>query len=586
MKKKKAMAMMLTAAMAVGILSGCSSSGGNTSTAGKPGSTGDSTENVEYYVDEDGNKYKKFDDVKLKMLVCWNGGFKTAQDQYNNDVAKAIREKIGVTVEFEGIMMSEDEKLNMMFASGDMPDMVNAPYWGGTAGSTAIIKKGGIEGRLIDIKDLVPQYPNIADAYNIGVIGQKYLENDIDVPENNGARYVLPTEVAGDDADIAQWAYGVFVRGDVPETLGIDPTTIKTSEQLYDFMVKARDYGFKDVNGNDCIVATTFHNGWSYGDYAQSFAQKKLTSYQLDESGNVICDKLTDNYIDQNLFIWKLVNEGLLDKECFTTSDDRANEKVGNGTALFTCAQYGMTITATKLTGLYDSNPEMRYTWVGPLNYQDGSQLTQIEPDGRNGSPVIFFPNTCSNIDAALTWLDYVNSKEGMKLISYGFEGDTYELNEDGQPRMNADLTARYAADSESVISELRERGINYMPARTYVARKNMTWFGETAPFEADAENEYLKEYKKLRPVEKIPGYPIDAIAPTFEGYQEFAEWAFDDITEKQYKERAFFADTEEEARKILEDYQNYLRTNDNGKMQEFLDFMTEQSKTRDDFAY
>ena len=71
-------------------------------------------------MDEDGNKYKKFDDVQLKMLICWNGGFKTAADQYNNDVAKAIRDKIGVTVEFEGINMSELEKLNMMFASGDM----------------------------------------------------------------------------------------------------------------------------------------------------------------------------------------------------------------------------------------------------------------------------------------------------------------------------------------------------------------------------------------------------------------------------------------------------------------------------------
>lgn len=78
-------------------------------------------------MDEDGNKYKKFDDVQLKMLICWNGGFKTAADQYNNDVAKAIRDKIGVTVEFEGINMSELEKLNMMFASGDMPDIINAP---------------------------------------------------------------------------------------------------------------------------------------------------------------------------------------------------------------------------------------------------------------------------------------------------------------------------------------------------------------------------------------------------------------------------------------------------------------------------
>ena len=209
MRKKKALALLLTAAMTAGLLAGCGGSKESASTAGNAGTAdtadtagstaaaaGETADDGDYYVDEDGNKYKKFDDVQLKMLICWNGGFKTAQDQYNNDVAAAIREKIGVTVEFEGIMMSEAEKLNMMFASGDMPDMVNAPYWGGTAGETAIIKKAGVEGRLIDIKDMVPNYPNIADAYDIGVIGQKYLETDIDTPENNGARYVLPTEVA------------------------------------------------------------------------------------------------------------------------------------------------------------------------------------------------------------------------------------------------------------------------------------------------------------------------------------------------------------------------------------------------------
>ena len=70
----------------------------------------------------------------------------------------------------------------------------------------------------------------------------------------------------------------------------------------------------------------------------------------------------------------------------------------------------------------------MRYTWVGPLNYSDGSAQVQVESEGRSGSPAIIFPTTCTNIDAAMTWLDYVNSKEGTKLICYGFEGDTYEL--------------------------------------------------------------------------------------------------------------------------------------------------------------
>lgn len=600
--KKKALALLMTAAMTVGLLSGCgdkkddapaASSGSNeeSSVADAGDDAGSDEEQQpaddgEYYTDEDGNKYKKFDDVKLTFLSCWNGGFKTPKDQYNSDVAKAIRDKIGVTVEFEGIMMSETEKLNMMFASGEMPDMVNAPYWGGTAGETAVIKKAGQEGRLIDIKDLVPQYPNIADAYDIGVVSQKYLENDIDMPENNGARYVLPTEVSSSVLDKTNWAYGVFVRGDVPEALGIDPTTIKTSEELYDFMVKARDYGFKDVNGNDCIVASTFHNGWSYGNFAASFDDKKLTSFYLQDDGTVTHSKLDQNYVDKNLFIWKLVHENILDKECFTTSDDRANEKVGNGSVLFTCAQYGVSINATKLTGLYDSNPEMRYIPVGPLNYRDGSPAVQTEPEGRSGSPVIFFPTTCSNIEAALTWLDYVNSKEGTKLICYGFEGDTYELNADGQPRMTAEWTEKYRADSQSVDDELRERGINFMQGRTYVNKKNTTWFGETAPFRADAENEYEKAYKEVRGIEILPGYPIDAIAANYEGYQEMAEWAFSDTKEKEYTERAFFADSEEEARKILEDYQEYIRTNDNGEFMKFLDYMTEQSKTRDDWAY
>ena len=139
--KRKALALVLTAAMAATALAGCGSSTDTGSASTTPAASedtakddtaaADTEEDGDYYVDEDGNKYKKFDDVQLKMLVCWNGGFNTADDQYNNEVAAAIRDKIGVTVEFEGIMMSEAEKLNMMFASGDMPDMINAPSWGG-----------------------------------------------------------------------------------------------------------------------------------------------------------------------------------------------------------------------------------------------------------------------------------------------------------------------------------------------------------------------------------------------------------------------------------------------------------------------
>ena len=49
-------------------------------------------------------------------------------------------------------------------------------------------------------------------------------------------------------------------------------------------------------------------------------------------------------------------------------------------------------------------------------------------------------------------------------------------------------------------------------------------------------------------------------MAPGYENYSDFSEWAFDDVKKKEYVERAFFADTEEEARQIILDYQGILK--------------------------
>ena len=50
-----------------------------------------------------------------------------------------------------------------MAMTGDIPDIVTAPYWGGDGGETAVIKKAATEGRLAAIEDLLPNYPNISE---------------------------------------------------------------------------------------------------------------------------------------------------------------------------------------------------------------------------------------------------------------------------------------------------------------------------------------------------------------------------------------------------------------------------------------
>lgn len=583
---KKVLALVLVMSLIISLFAGCTGDGGS-STGGEPGSQEANASAGEGA--STGGTSTKFDDVKLKMLVCWNGGFETAPDQYNNEVATAIREAIGVTVEFEGIMINETEKLNLMFASGDMPDIINAPYWGGNANETPVIKKAGAEGMLMDIGDLLPDYPNLLDAYEIGTVSVKYLENDINYSEFNGATYILPQEVGAGIENETNWAYGIFVRGDVPEALGIDEKSIRTTDELYDFMVAARDHGFKDINGNDVIVATTYHDGWDHTQYQRNFQPFKLTDstsgYILGDDGKVNYMALDDSFIDKNLFLWKLVNEDILDKECFRHTDSQADEKVGNGSALFAVAQYGTVIKSTELTGLANTNPEMKYTWVGPLNFATGEESAQVRPEGRSGSPAIIFPTTCSNIDAALTYLEYVNSEEGARLCQYGIEGEHYDM-VDGVPRMNEEWTEKFRQNNEKTREELRQFGVGYMLGRVLCADKRITWWGEKNSFEAEAEHEDLKAYKEIYKVKQIDGYSIDAIVPSFARYEDVSEVAWDGTTERDYRERAYFAATEEEARQILMDYQDVLRTGNNGAMLELLDWMTEQLDTRDDFVF
>ncbi|MDR2375291.1 MAG: extracellular solute-binding protein [Treponema sp.] len=522
-------------------------------------------------------------DVRLRMVAVWNGGYQTPPDQYNNPVAKAIREKIGVTVEIEGIMMNEVEKLNLMFASGDLPDIVNAAFWGGSTGESGIIKKAASEGMLLPIDDMLEKYPNVKRAYDIGVISQKYLETDLSDPMFGGKKYLIPQETAGNTRHTTNWMAGVFVRGDVPKALGIDETSIKTPEQLYDFMKKAQAYGFKDVNGNPTIVATTRHNGWDYAEYVLGFKKQQLTDY-YNINGTVTHYALTDDWINRNLYLWRMVSEGLLDKECFTTDDSRADEKLGNGTALMVGCHFHNPIDATKRTGLFDSHPEMRFIPIGPMNDVDGKPLVQVEAEGRSGTPVIFFPKNCKDLDAAFRFIDFVNTPEGRALCDYGIEGETMVRNAQGQPRYRADLDRRAKAGDASVYVEMRDTyGIGYIPSRLWYGDLTKDWFGED-PI-TDPQGIMQEAYKKARPIVQFSGWPINAYELEFPEIQKVMEIS-DSEREKTYRERAYFAATEAEARRILTEWQTHLRTAENGLYMRFLDFLTQKAKTRSDIVF
>ena len=600
---KRLFAMLLALCMIITVFAAC---GGETATstststsAGTSTSVSTSTPADAGDTDETENtgKWMKYDDVKLTMLMAWNGTPDANDTWYDNPTAAFIREKIGVTIKNDGCMMSEVEKLNLMFASGDMPDIVSCANWGGTGGETGIIKKGANEGTITEISayitgDKSDMFQYIKAPFEIGRVSIKYYENDIEF-NGDGKLYWIPWQLTGED-DVQRWSYGVFVRGDVPEALNFDPLEVKTTQQLVDIMKQAKDYGFKDANGNDIIVASTFHQGWSYDQFLKSYSRFSLSGYILQDDGTVTTDLLSENWINAQLTMWDLVNSGVFDKECFTHSDDRANQLMGNGTVLFYGAMYDETVQLN--SGLLNDHPDWIYEPIGPISYADGKQVVQIESVGRTGSPVIFFPSTCSNLEAALTYFDYLNSPEGQALSSYGIPGVTFDYNEEGLPRANpeywpcdGDDEETIKAKAEKLVEALGSGGNNL--ANTQLINNQMTWFKEkyagASLGAVKTEPEKMEDYYlELLKVEYIEGYAIDGLVNSYDRYQEVAE-ILDGTTQKDYVQRAFFAETEAEARAILDEYINKIKTDKDGLYLEFLEWIGDEVVgSRDDIAW
>lgn len=525
----------------------------------------------EYYVDKDGDMYQRFDDVRLTLLYDWNGGTSMAKDQYNNEVATIIRNRIGVTVEFQEVYGDETEKINQVFASGEYPDIIEAPYWGGASTGTVAIKKAADDGILMDVSPYKDNYNWLWQAYEVGIVSQQYLNNDIDI--YGGPLYVMPRKLTGSVLEDYPESYGVCVRGDVADALNIDPTSIKTSEQLYDFMKKAYDYGFKDANGNDTITVSTAHEGNYYHSLFVPFKEKKWTQLELDEDGKVTHEYLSDEFIERNLYVWKLVKEGIMDVECFTQSSDLADQKLGNGSVLFFCGKVSSPEKETKKSGLYDAHPEMRYELVGPLEFKGGEAMADPQLGGATGSHVMIFPeteNNTENIEAALTYIDYLSSPEGILLTDFGVEGKDYTFDAEGDLVWTEEFLTRRKTDSDAQGEERKNMG---MINKVSIADRRNEWFGKKRDLN-DNETELLWES-----IVKVEYVPLDKQAITVfgKGFEGFNDVMANVLNEEKYRaeiERAYFADTEEGARKILEEYQDYVRNGEG--FQELMDYFTE----------
>lgn len=493
--------------------------------------------------------------IDVSLLICWNGGSSGWPADINNTpLGQVFTEKTGIRLIVETIATNETEKLNTIFMAGVVPDIVNGPYWSTTGGEGKAIKDAAVGGLIKDIGPFLSKYPNIQRVYD-ECLSPGFKNYDVFHPEYNGAVYVIPAVPGPNPTDVQNWAYASFARGDILDALGVKAEDVDTSEELYDLLVKIRDGGFKDTSGNPVIPGGTWHNGWSYAEFTAGFSTGAwISDFRQGADGNLYHWEFDPSEDQKVLFMRKLVSEGLFDKECFTQTDTLAKEKMAVGkVAVFGCHSYNAADEMTML--LYGEHPEMKYRLLGPIKMQNGETKADVHLDGASGSGVHFLSGALDDAktERILSMIDFCNTTEGKALGFWGIEGTHYSV-VDGKPQYLPDWKQKFKDDPTAK----REQGFGVFGEFIAANDIKTLWpvaLEDKTPMQL-LEDEYVARVPRKLISGKISANYLLRDYPGLQAYQD----ATSTIDWGKLTQSAFFAASDEEALKIIEDARAQLK--------------------------
>lgn len=417
------------------------------------------------------------DAQEIDFLSVWQGdSVREPDDAQSNMVVKKILEETGVKVNLQYNNVSEVERLNTMFASGEFPDVVSSPMWGMDDSATQTIKKAAKEDMLMPLDELIESSgaENIKRSFNAGLAAD-FVEFDLEDKDFGGNHYFIPACVTPLEQRVENNLSGLFIREDILKSLNYDVSGLKTSDDLYELMKQISTGGFKDANGGNIIVGGLLHSGNGSGEYIKSYTDVEggFTGLYIDENGRVKDDFYNPLLDKQTLFLRKLFSENLLDIEGLSQTSARAQEKISTGKYALVPGKY-LDIYGYCKDTLYKSNPEMKYVALPPLENANG-HTKSYKLEGTGGCSVLFIPADSKKADAVIKVLNYLFSEEGYLLANFGIEGESYKLGEDGKAEFIGDYAGMDNSEryKHGIGSYARLTGLQY--GKTYVKSDSIT---------------------------------------------------------------------------------------------------------------
>lgn len=521
MKKKvlkRMFSVILAGSMMATVLSGCGSNDGNSTSSDAQQSTqnessaqpsddgaaagddaqGESGHSDEWIADREIVLHAYVDDIYNAL----------PDDQVNSPVFKEIKERTGIqlTVQFTP-GESNRGTLAAQLSAGTIPDAIVCYLNNSARPEFPILYKAAKDGLFADISEYLPNSKVYSKYLEDGYLPNDTYKNIVFREDFDGAVYLLHLGIDEVDRSMEynpEEAYigGPYIQKSIIDALNIDPTSVRTSEDFYNLLVKIKEGGFKDDNGNDVIPLGPKYWGGSVD--AMDFDFRGLIwgvsdDYNMDENGEIYHVAETDHVYELINYVRKLLAEGLMHQEYFTMDETRADELYRS----HSCAIMGDVHNYVDI--VYESED-----WIplGPLNDLQGDNKTVTS--GKGGRGCLAISEKAENPEEIFRFFDWLSTYEGQLLTQYGIEGQSYNM-VDGKPRLTDEALEHLNAGDEKWM--WNEVGAAFGGSGVYLwefittNKNNIDNFGEARPgatgsstFQrsVDLATQYPREYKLI----------------------------------------------------------------------------------------
>lgn len=392
---KKPAWMGLALAVALAATPACSSGG-----EGKPAASGGASGGA-----------ASGDDKQPVTLTMYMPQANPNYENMESPVGKKITEETGVKLQMEFVVGDEKQKVSLMAASGEYPDLIF-----GHGNENILVDAGA----YLDLTDLIEQYgPNLKKLYGPYLKRLRWSKDDPSI-------YFVGS-------------YGVNEQRWTPET-GFELQHAVVQELGYPKMKTLQDFEnaiktYKDkhptIDGQPTIGLSILADDWRY---KISITNPALFASGGPDDGEWYVDPKTQKAVfhytrpeEKEYFKWlnHMNDIGLLDKESFVQKYDQYAEKVASGRVLALADakwEYGDSEKA-----LRQDKPERMYGMY-PITLNENIKYADFQSAGYSAGWGVGISKTAKDPVRAIKFLDWLASDEAQVLNNWGIEGVNYQI--------------------------------------------------------------------------------------------------------------------------------------------------------------